>query len=287
MTPDEIILIKRKIIRALVSDDEIMDDIVLKGGSAIELFYNPQNTARFSEDLDFSLKKDFDDLNILRGKIESLLSREFSDSDLTPIDVKLTNQTSRHNPEPIPGYVLEMKFITRNKQELAGNNPRKQSKMTEPLALGRRQFQIEFSGNEYSEGYSYLEIDNLTIQVYTPAMIVCEKLRAICQQMDEHKTANKIRSPKRGRARDFYDIHYLVQNYSLDLTRAEHLDMLREMFRVKKVPLSNLTLIGNYYAMHAADEPSLKATATLRTLKSFKFYFDYVVGIASALYAQI
>lgn len=282
MTPAEIVDIKRSIIRALVSDDEIMASIVLKGGSAIEMFYNQRQTARFSGDLDFSLKEDFDDLTELRDKIQKLLLNEFKDSPLKPIDITLTDVTSKLNVTPIKGYVLELKLITEDNLKKAGENPQRQSKMTENMYHGKK-FEVEFSGDEYSEGYQYQDIEGLTVQVYTPDMIVCEKLRAICQQMPEHKETNQIRSPGRGRARDFYDIYYLMENFEISLVSNDCMHILKEMFSIKNVDLSYLKLISNYFEMHLADEPSLKSTAPHSDLKPFKFYFDYVVNLISGL----
>ncbi|MDY6787161.1 MAG: nucleotidyl transferase AbiEii/AbiGii toxin family protein, partial [candidate division WOR-3 bacterium] len=50
-------LIRRKIIVALFSDDYLMDKLVLKGGSAIDLVYKIDQ--RSSIDLDFSMEDDF------------------------------------------------------------------------------------------------------------------------------------------------------------------------------------------------------------------------------------
>jgi hypothetical protein len=51
--------IKRLVIIALASDDELMESLVLKGGNAIDLAYPPakKGLSRASYDLDYSIEK--------------------------------------------------------------------------------------------------------------------------------------------------------------------------------------------------------------------------------------
>ena len=51
--------------------------------------------------------------------------------------------------------------------------------------------------------------------VYTPEMIVLEKLRALCQSIPEYKTIIPSANIK-GRARDFYDIWNICEMYPID-----------------------------------------------------------------------
>lgn len=54
--------IKRMVIIAMASDDELMETLVLKGGNAIDLMYRDRsnNLSRSSYDLDFLMEGDFD-----------------------------------------------------------------------------------------------------------------------------------------------------------------------------------------------------------------------------------
>src|SRR5262249_27191190 len=112
-----------------------------------------------------------------------------------------------------------------------------------------RTFKVDFSKNEYTEGKIQKEVDHYTIYVYTPEMIIVEKLRAICQQMPEY--LHKGRS--KPRARDFYDIHRVVSTLEIDLTRPENVDLLKHIFRAKEVPLPLLEKVGSTIEFHRPD----------------------------------
>jgi predicted nucleotidyltransferase component of viral defense system len=57
-----------------------------------------------------------------------------------------------------------------------------------------------------------VDLEGYTIYVYTPIAIVYEKLRAICQQMEEYTQI--VQTNRRPRARDFYDIYTILSSYS-------------------------------------------------------------------------
>ena len=73
----EIDKIRQLTLIALVSDDELMDLLVLKGANALSLIYGLK--LRASIDLDFSLERDFweSDIDALRYKFERLLQKTF------------------------------------------------------------------------------------------------------------------------------------------------------------------------------------------------------------------
>ena len=116
------------------------------------------------------------------------------------------------------------------------------------------------------------EVDGYPVYVYTLPMIAAEKLRAICQQMGEHGQ----RQNPAPRPRDFYDIHACATYGQVDLT--QHLDMVRGMFEVKKVPLSLLGHIAEYRAFHANAWGAVVSTVSGERLEPFDFYFDFVLG---------
>ena len=118
-------------------------------------------------------------------------------------------------------------------------------------------------------------------------MIVCEKLRAICQQLPEYAPIVK-RSGRPGspRARDFIDIYTLVDTLKLDINTEKSLDILRKMFELKRVPFEWLGKIAESREFHRQDFPAVQATvSTDIQLQPFDFYFDYVVRLASSALA--
>ena len=109
-------------------------------------------------------------------------------------------------------------------------------------------------------------------------MIINEKIRAICQQMKEYPFNKGNPRPK-----DFFDITLIFTTPECkvndEIFLSEHnLNMLKEMFALKKVPLELLRKISETYDFHNTAYESLKATVpTHLEIKEFKFYFDYVV----------
>ena len=70
---------------ALVSDDELMKTLVLKGGNAISIASGVGN--RGSADTDFSMAGNFADVAAAFAKIEAALVSVFADEHLHVVDV--------------------------------------------------------------------------------------------------------------------------------------------------------------------------------------------------------
>ena len=143
---------------------------------------------------------------------------------------------------------------------------------------GSTRFPIEISKYEYCDAKEARLLDGYTIYGYTPQALVCEKLRAICQQMPEY--VEIVRNHPSARARDFLDIHTVVEHFQLDFTDNSFRDVLKRMFDIKRVPLC---LIGNMHEprhreYHRQDYPAVEASVKPGfALQEFDFYFDYVV----------
>jgi predicted nucleotidyltransferase component of viral defense system len=67
--------VRRRILIALFSDDELMNALVLKGGNALALVH--KIGARASVDMDFSMEEPFSDLDKTQVRIFETLKREF------------------------------------------------------------------------------------------------------------------------------------------------------------------------------------------------------------------
>jgi Nucleotidyl transferase AbiEii toxin, Type IV TA system len=93
--------------------------------------------------------------------------------------------------------------------------------------LGQRSvFSIDISKHEYTAGKTQVDLDGFAVFVYTPEMIVCEKLRAICQQMPEYGPVVKRSRAGSPRARDFIDIQALMSARMVDLTTKQNRGLL-------------------------------------------------------------
>lgn len=269
--------VRKQIILALCSDDDLLDVMVLKGGNALGLVHGVGH--RSSVDIDYSISQDFTDLNKYQDKIFNALKKQFKNLDYVVFDETLTPKPKQDVNNPTwGGYQVHFKLISLEKyEELKGNlNDIRRQSIGE--IGGTRKFKIDISKYEYTEGKEEVEIDGHTLYVYTLEMIVAEKLRAICQQIDGYELV----SHPRPRARDFYDIFSIVNDRALDFSKPLFLDLVRLMFEAKKVPINYLQNIENQYDFHASDWLNVQNTISENT-NNFKFYFDYVLKHAAKL----
>ena len=115
-------------------------------------------------------------------------------------------------------------------------------------------------------------------------MILCEKLRAICQQMPEYGPVVKRTRPGSPRARDFIDIHTLLSALKIDLTTQQNRELLTQIFASKRVKLSLLRKVEKYREFHRTDYKAVVDTVKAGvTLKDFDFYVDFVLNLIKQL----
>lgn len=267
--------IRKLTITALFSDDLLFEQLVLKGGNAISLIYHI--SPRVSLDLDFSMEADFEDVEEVQARMELVLAVRFNSVGLIPFDVRLMPKPSvqRENlPSWWGGYELRFKLTDEKRHRSFGSDRERLSR--EAFVLGpnqQRTFTVDFSKREYTRGKVRAELDDYTIYVYPPAMIALEKVRAICQQMDDYAPTG---TTKRPRARDFFDIFIIITKAGLRLDTPENRDLLKAIFAAKEVPLSLLAKIADQRNYHRDDWPNVRATVA-GPLQEFDFYFDFVV----------
>jgi predicted nucleotidyltransferase component of viral defense system len=243
--------VQRRILIALFLDDELMDALVLKGGNALALVHKVGSRA--SLDIDFSIQAAFADLDRTGARIFDTLKREFLSIGYVVLDEKFEakpSQRSRGQPEWWGGYVAEFKLVERALYDELHDDIEALRRRAEELGpLQKRKYTIDISQHEFCEGKVQREVDDYSVYVYSLEMIAAEKLRAICQQMNEYKFG-RIKKP---RARDFYDIRQIVIEQNIDLTTKENLALIADIFAAKQVPLNLLAKIGNYQDFHAQD----------------------------------
>jgi predicted nucleotidyltransferase component of viral defense system len=276
MDADFFATVRRTTIIALFADDALAGMLALKGGNALSLVYGITN--RTSVDLDFSMKEDFPDFPDARGRIFRVLKDRFDSAGYVVFDEKLTPKPRIDGEDLTPwwgGYELNFKIIKKERyKELIHTKPGKlriEAAVTGPGS--KRVFKVDFSKFENIDGKEEHEMDHYSIYVYTPEMIVLEKLRAICQQMPEY-TEPRLAS---ARARDFFDIHEAIEKRSIDLTNSANLELLRLIFNAKQVPLSLLLRIGDTREFHRPDWPSVVTSVAGGSIEGFDFYFDFVL----------
>jgi len=285
---DNIENIKRLAIIAMVSNDYLMEQLVLKGGNAIDIVY--QLSGRASIDLDYSMPTDFkkDELSKIAETIKDALSGTFAEEGLSVFDFQIEEQPSGMGQidemEFWGGYQIEFKLVpfdilSKHGQKLV--QLRKAAIIVGPD--NRQTFKIDIGKFEYCSGKVAKEIDGYTLYVYSTEMLVLEKIRAICQQIPKYREMVKSHSPA-PRARDFFDIYTVTQKFPIDMNNQRTKEMLSAIFTAKKVPLDYLKQISSYRDFHRRDFVSLKDTVKSGVkLKDFDFYFDYVINMINTI----
>lgn len=273
--------IKRIAIVGLFGDSSLCQTLVLKGGNLLDIVYGI--AGRSSIDLDFSMEGDIapDEFAVLEQSMTRALEAAYAAEGLMVLDAKLTAQPKTLSEEMRSfwgGYTFEFKLIsveTYHHRYSEGKSVQKAALVIGPGNL--RTMRIDLSRFEYCSPKKPRELSGQVIYVYTPLMLLCEKLRAICQQMPEYR--KMVRSSLRtGRARDFFDIHAILTGFRIDLGSQEYPEMVRAMFAAKHVPLRLISELATQREFHRADFQSIRDTVKpTADLKDFDFYFDYVI----------
>lgn len=274
--------IRRIVITALFSDDELMEKFVLKGGNALDLIYHVGT--RTSLDIDVSMPDDFADPEDAKARIFRALKERFDSAGFVVFDQKFQVRPSVPRAGQSPrwgGYQVDFKIADRKTHDQHKNDIsalRRNAALVGPEQ--KRTFKIDISKFEFCEPKEEAELDHYTIYVYTLPMMAIEKLRAICQQMPDYPQ----RQNPSARARDFYDIHSMLADGRIDLTSPENIDLINSIFGAKDVSLSLIHKIDSTHDYHVVDWPAVKQSIS-GEVQEFDDYFNYVVDLAKQLQA--
>ena len=278
--------IKRLVVIGIFSDDYLMERLVLKGGNALNLVL--QIGTRASVDIDLSMENDFppEELESVRVRLENRLQEVFNAEHFHVFDVTLKSKPDLVSPEVTKfwgGYLATFKLLEeKHWKQCAGDLSAMQRNSLKVGAKGK--FEIDISKFEYCARKTAVDMDGFQVFVYSNEMIVAEKLRAICQQMPEYGPVVHRKRPGAARARDFLDIHTLITHFKLDITAPKNLELLKLIFKAKRVPIELLGKIGGFREFHRADFKSVVDTVKPGVaLRDFDFYFDFVLQQADRL----
>ncbi len=279
--------IKRIVITSLVSDDDLYELLILKGGNAISLGYGLEDRASY--DLDYSLEEDFPDREQVAARIRELLEEGFAANGYVCFDYEFVDRprTQTQNESFWGGYNILFKLIEESEfRKINGDLDAARSKHALRLnPSGSPKFSIDISKFEYIGGHVVTkEIDHISYQLYAPELLVAEKLRALCQKLPEYTTDILKQSKpdkERARARDFYDIYILTQYAAFDPGTDSFKEALRHVFDAKKVPYDYLKRIRSMKEVHRLDFLGLVDTINDKDAakNGFEFYFDYMLGM--------
>ncbi len=203
--------IKKAIVLGLFSIDELLDKFVLKGGNALSLVY--EISTRASLDIDLSIPDEFDNLEKVASQIQEGLQQSFDLHSLILFDFSM-NEVPREVTDDLAGfwggYKIVFKLVEKTKfQEHRHDTEWLRKNSVSVGGSDVRKFAIDISKHEYTDEKCNYLFHGYKIYVYSPAMIVCEKLRAICQQVDTYR--EKVKKHKAKRSRDFLDIYQICE----------------------------------------------------------------------------
>jgi hypothetical protein len=263
-------------ITALFADDLLAESLVLKGGNALHLVHGIGS--RTSLDVDVSAAAALD-AEAVASRLERSLERRFYQKGYRVFDFRFERRPSIPSNPKQAGYEALFKLVSRQTVDRAGSDVARLRREAEPLAPDQsRVFRIQISEYEYCDGATEVDVEAFTIRVYTPLMIAIEKYRALCQQHPDYAA----RSHKTARARDFLDIHTIVDRTGVHLGGEPSRQLFSAIFAAKDVPLALLRRLGEQREFHRADWPAVQQS-TLEPLRPFDEYFDAVVAWVSEL----
>jgi len=201
------------------------------------------------------------------------LRRKLDGAGLILFDEKLTDRPRFVPPGGNPrhgGYHARFKVIEREFDEVLRHDQGQRRKYR------HRTYEIDISKYEYCEGKERLPVGpSASIYVYTPLMIILEKLRALCQQMPEYP----YRANPTPRPEDFYDIHMVLEQTRVPLD--VDLELLRHIFAAKEVDPRLLRLLPATREFHRQYWDKVLVSAP--GAGTFDDHFDYVVDESARL----
>lgn len=270
--------IKKLVIVAMFSDEELMARLVLKGGNLLDIVY--ELSARASIDVDLSMSGEFADVEELRRKVQRVLEATFRDRGYVVFDFKLTEEPpklSDNMKDFWGGYRVRFKLIDEKEFDRYAEDIEDLRRHAAIVgAKGSTIFQIDISKHEFCDDKLRFEVDDHSVYGYSPDMFVAEKLRAICQQMDEY--VQLVRLHPRPRPKDFVDIQIIAQHYGISFRREGFHELVHQTFGVKKVPVALINRIQESREYHGQGFDAVRDTVYPDfNLEEFDFYFDYVV----------
>jgi hypothetical protein len=141
-------------------------------------------------------------------------------------------------------------------------------------------FKIDLSKHEFCGDVLEVELEGVTVRVYSLALIALEKLRALCQQLEAYGQTNRTPRP-----RDFYDVHAIITDGGVDLTNQNNRALLQEVFAAKGVHPRLLRSLQHELEFHRQGWPAVLDTIPANRNQSFDDYFDFMLRLIARLEA--
>ncbi|MBA8777357.1 nucleotidyl transferase AbiEii/AbiGii toxin family protein [Staphylococcus schleiferi subsp. coagulans] len=284
-------IIKRTTLKAIFLDERLENILTLKGGNALHLH---GLTKRESQDLDFSIRESIRLAEKNEGVIfENNIKKAFEEKGYHVISYKFQDKPKVRDNKTPPfwgGYMITFSIIKYTElQRLESKGIQNFNAYAESMGDGSKKIKIDLSFEEYTDPRTTTEIDGVKIYLYSPLMIVYEKIRASCQQLKEYEL-----SSDKTRARDLYDIYSILTNISNVELREEvvnpnNFHILRRMFELKEVPIELIPKVKKIKDRLLQDYkqtvlPQIPANAET---PDFEYLFMYNIELFDELYISL
>ena len=279
----DLTLIRTEILAAVASDPLLREQLILKGGNALALVHKVG--MRASLDIDYSMTDDLDDPEEFGRLLETALQHRFEPRDLTVFDFVFERRPRIASAQRgWGGYNATFKLIERAEQSAASTvvQMRHRALTIDDDPQGSRRFTIEISKFEFCGDVNHVPLTaDILCRVYSLDLVAAEKLRSLCQQMDEYG----LRRHPTPRSRDFYDLYAVLTEGRVDFGHPDLHALVRASFGQKDVPLSLLGGLGKYVDFHGQDWPQVLNAIPAGRPRNFGFYANFVIAEVRKLQA--
>jgi hypothetical protein len=289
--------VKLVVLKAVFKDDYLEEHLTLKGGTLLDMVWKV--TKRPSIDADFSIDTSISniaDLEKFKTTLKKALVKEF-ELGIDGESYELFDFEFKEAPPSISddfksfwgGYTALFKII----KSVESSNLDLETKRMKAIMIGKSKnkkhgddigltakYSIDISLHEICQDDRIeKEVGDVFISIYTPLMVVYEKIRAICQTNEKYNVVIKRDRESTPRTRDFYDIYQIVKKLEIDVK--SNVSLLKSMFNVKRVPLDYLKDVKEEKNYHGQNFDKIKATLEVGELEhdTFDPYFDFVVDL--------
>lgn len=267
---------------AIYKEDIFSKALYLKGGQALRFVEDADS--RLSTDLDFSITKSLEEPVKFFKILEETIYNHFDTIDLHIFDFKFKRKpevSKEGYPDFWTGWEVHFKLIERSKKALAIDQKRREA--IRPERANGTIIELEISQYEYCESIQKVDLRGAMIKSYSRALLILEKLRALCQQHSDYKYKGQ-----KFRARDFYDISILIYKSTKSGERKQLINECKlhnkGVFDAKEVPLNILDKIT---LDDFVDIQRKNWEQVVSTLQGDKESFDYYVSTVKDFIKQL
>jgi len=272
-------------VAALYSNDLVRSFLILKGGTALSISENIQK--RLSTDIDFSVSGEIENPGMFFGEIANILKDHFFKLNYELFDYKYSVKPSnRSAKDPVfwGGYEVNFKLIPAKHGIEVIDQKRRNAVI--PKGSISSNISLEISEHEFCGLIKKFPFHGSTVCAYDPALLILEKLRAICQQHPNYR----YRKFGKNRARDFFDIYQLLSKHRSASFYSTLKDNIYEVFKAKETPieLARSIFSDDFLALQkdGFEEVRNTVSAVEGRIEDFDFYVEQLQLLVDRIVPQ-